>query len=228
MSSQSRVYYYVYRLARRDGTAVYIGSHKSRRPPSEDFGRWYFSSGDLKKEFRATPDAFVWKILSEHATHDDARKEERRQIGLVWDDPTCKNNHEFPDRFRQDEVWHEKVKKGAQKRASQNTEWRRKMAERWKDPNFKQNHAKAMRRRSQNKEWQRMMAEKNRKLAQDPEWQRKNTESKQKMAQDQQHRQRYQNPAFREKMRQIARKRWAHVRAARATASTSVDLFGKD
>jgi len=188
MFSHPRVYYYVYRLTRRDGTAFYIGSRKSRRPPSEDFGQRYFSSGPWEKEFRATPNAFVWEILSEHTTDPEARDEETRQIGLVWDDPACVNRHQFPNRFRYDEAWRRKVVEKNRKRAQ--------------DP-----------------EWRRKNAEANRKLAQDPEWRRKTAEANRKLAQD---------PDWREKRRQSALQQWARVRATRAAATESVDLFGKD
>ena len=83
--------YYVYLLERKDGTAKYLGHRGSELPPEKDFGKSYFTSGILKEAFRKNPDDFTYRILSEHATRQEAMAAEQLCITLLRGDPVCAN-----------------------------------------------------------------------------------------------------------------------------------------
>ena len=58
----------------------------------EDFGIHYFSSGDLKHEFRQNPEIFEWRIM-EHETTELARAYEDKILRKVVNKPGWVNHH---------------------------------------------------------------------------------------------------------------------------------------
>ena len=62
----NQIYAYTYYIKRKSDGIQYHGVRyqniKSLRSPIDDFGKYYFSSGKLKEEFKQNPSNFEWKL----------------------------------------------------------------------------------------------------------------------------------------------------------------------
>jgi len=192
-SPGEKKYRYTYRLTRPSDGAFYIGSRSAATcPPEEDFGTHYFTSGVLKKEFRANPEQFTWVIHSEDYADDVAMLEDEQRLILEsWDEPGRMNRSAYPVVFEMDEEWLENLAR------AQNTKWR-------------ENVAKGTKKRALSPEGRAQM-EAARLKAQAPAARKKMSESRLRNLQDPAYRKRmaeiYNSPEYRKKMAEGGRKR---------------------
>lgn len=228
----STIYYYVYQLTDIANTALYIGSRKSAGvPPSDDFGRRYFTSGVLRDAFKTQPNNFTWVILSTHETHDAALEEEQRQIHAAWDDPRCQNHYAYPTQFRLTESWYAAVTE-SNRRKAKDPEWLRRNALQ-RQAMYGPEHNKKIT-EGKKREWaerikrdpeahRQRYIERNRAIAQDPKWKEKQHELNQTRRRECSTRL-WQDPEHKRKVAEKIKRRWqdpeykARVGAAIASA----------
>lgn len=89
------VYPYGYLLIRISDNTKYVGIRyanvKKNLTPSEDFGKVYFTSGKLKREFKKNPDNFKYVLKYTFDTIEDAFEWERKVALRVYKKPDWAN-----------------------------------------------------------------------------------------------------------------------------------------
>jgi hypothetical protein len=86
---------YGYFLIRKADNYKYVGVRyanvKLNLTPNEDFGRVYFTSGKLRKEFKANPDAFEYRLCYTFDNTEDMFEWERKVTLRVYKKPDWAN-----------------------------------------------------------------------------------------------------------------------------------------
>lgn len=86
---------YGYFLVRKSDGLKYVGIRyanvKLNLTPSEDFGKVYFTSGKLKREFKSNPDSFEFRLCYTFDTLEEMWEWERRVTMRVYKKPDWAN-----------------------------------------------------------------------------------------------------------------------------------------
>lgn len=92
----NELYPYGYFLIRKSDGMKYVGIRyanvKHNLTPEEDFGRVYFTSGTLEKEFKENPDDFWFKVKYTFDTIDELFKWEKKIALRIYRRPDWANN----------------------------------------------------------------------------------------------------------------------------------------
>ena len=74
----------------------YANVNKHNRTPLEDFGIHYFTSGKLKKDFKANPNSFKTKLLFTYDSIEEATAHELELTGKAKDNKRYANIRSYP------------------------------------------------------------------------------------------------------------------------------------
>ena len=82
----------------------YANVNKHNRTPLEDFGIHYFTSGKLKKDFKANPNSFKTKLLFTYDSIEEATAHELELTKKIFRDNRYANNRSYPQLFATPEI----------------------------------------------------------------------------------------------------------------------------
>ena len=91
---------YVYWIKNNITTIKYIGVRwknvRLKKTPVQDFGKTYFSSGVLEKDFKENPDNFKTKLIATFDTNEEARDYENKQTKKIYKNKRYANIASYP------------------------------------------------------------------------------------------------------------------------------------
>ena len=122
---------YTYWMQHLETGIKYIGLRyqniRLKRTPLEDFGIYYFTSGNLKEEFKENPKSFKTKLLFTYDNIEEAIAHELELTKKIFRDNRYANIRSYPQVFATPEV--RRSMSEAQKGSKKSEQTKRKMSE---------------------------------------------------------------------------------------------------